>query len=447
MKKCRFYLVFICLVISCCFMIGDVLAEKVTVQYHGCYFYDLTEMNKKGNLNTLSLQGEELPDNYDYLSEYYMQQEFVIGSEQIIPKCGDAKFEGFVLIKRSTQLGNNNELMCLANDDEDVKKISWTSVSPNRINGVKLKHCEIIDSRTTLERLKKEDTRKNEYYFVAIRDGNFNTTNINDVFSLSSIRQLKSDSNVTQDQKIILDNFVTFLNIATKDKDVKITDDDVACVKRGEKCPTSDIGNNKLDKDPLNGGSDNTVEKKTEKKAGTDEFIDNASTSEKHCEVSFDKENCEASNCIYHDDSYGKFCSPSGLVYLRCGSAKDIPVSVPELSSFAVTFLKIATPIVLILISVFQMVKAITSNKEDDMKKAQASLIKRIIAGALVFFVVTIFQFVMLKLADNDNEKADIKSCLSCLLNGPDDCDNIYFKDGYGGNYSIKNGKIEKLSW
>ena len=55
------------------------------------------------------------------------------------------------------------------------------------------------------------------------------------------------------------------------------------------------------------------------------------------------------------------------------------------------------------------------------------------IAAAFVFFVVAIVQFIILKVADDD-EAGSISSCLSCFLNN--DCDTSkYFKDKVGDKY------------
>ena len=144
-----------------------------------------------------------------------------------------------------------------------------------------------------------------------------------------------------------------------------------------------------------------------------------------------DQESCESKGCSYNTE-HG-FCNVDGLTYLSCGDAKDIPEAVPGITSFAVTLLKTVTPIVLIIVSVIQLVKALISSKEDEIKKAQASLIKKGIAAVIIFFVITIVQFIILKVADS-SEKDNLSSCLSCFLNGTGDskCGKVYFKDGYG---------------
>ena len=146
------------------------------------------------------------------------------------------------------------------------------------------------------------------------------------------------------------------------------------------------------------------------------------------------KSDCQANRCSWNNDY--NFCTNDGLAFLSCGDAKDIPPIVPKLVSYAVTLLKTVAPIVLIIISIITLVRSITAGKEDEIKKAQNSLVKRIIMAALVFFTVTIVQFIMLKVADS-SEKDSLSSCLSCFLNGTDDCGSIYYKDGYGKCYYL----------
>lgn len=135
--------------------------------------------------------------------------------------------------------------------------------------------------------------------------------------------------------------------------------------------------------------------------------------------------------CVWND-TY-KFCNTDKLTYVRCGDSYDIPSDVPGLISFAVNLLKIATPIILIIIGMITLVKALAASKEDEIKKAQNSLVKKLIAAALVFFVISIVQFVMSIVAD-DSEKGSITSCLKCFLNN--DCEgSMYYKTNISGTY------------
>ena len=135
--------------------------------------------------------------------------------------------------------------------------------------------------------------------------------------------------------------------------------------------------------------------------------------------------------CIWNENEYGGYCNVDNLQYVQCGDAFDIPKQLPSLISLLVNLLKIATPIILIMISIITLFKAITASKEDEIKKAQSSLIKKIIAAVMVFFVISIVQFVVSKVADSADQ-GGLESCFSCFLNN--DCsDSIYYKTNVGG--------------
>ena len=136
-----------------------------------------------------------------------------------------------------------------------------------------------------------------------------------------------------------------------------------------------------------------------------------------------------------------KFCSPNGLAYLSCGSgntnAHDIPEMVPRLVSYFIVILKTATPIILIIMGMVQIIKAIASSNEDEIKKSKSSLIKKLIAAVLVFFSISIVQFVVDQVVDED-EKGSFGACLKCFINN--DCDgSTYYIDGYGKCYYLSN--------
>lgn len=144
-------------------------------------------------------------------------------------------------------------------------------------------------------------------------------------------------------------------------------------------------------------------------------------------------ENNQYFACIWNETEYGNYCNTDTLLYVSCGGAFDIPHQVPELISFLVNLLKIATPIILIVVSIITLFKALASSKEDEIKKAQSSLIKKIIAAVMVFFVISIVQFVIMKVADS-TDQGGLDSCLSCFLNN--DCEEAtYYKTNVGGTY------------
>ena len=176
-------------------------------------------------------------------------------------------------------------------------------------------------------------------------------------------------------------------------------------------------------------------------KYGKYKLIENNSTDTKiySCKglSEYDCEHNSSFACIWNKTESGGYCNVDNLTYVKCGSAYDIPSQVPKIVSFVVNLLKIATPIILILVSIITLLKALAASKEDEIKKAQSSLIKKLIAAALVFFIITIVQFVISKVAD-DNEQGDLKSCFACLLNN--DCSgSVYYKTNVGGTHDGVN--------
>ena len=65
------------------------------------------------------------------------------------------------------------------------------------------------------------------------------------------------------------------------------------------------------------------------------------------------------------------------------------------LAGYALKFIQIAVPIILILMGTIDLVKALVAQKDDQMKKAQNTLMKRAIIGVVIFFVPMIVNFLM----------------------------------------------------
>jgi len=87
----------------------------------------------------------------------------------------------------------------------------------------------------------------------------------------------------------------------------------------------------------------------------------------------------------------------------------------PYVISMVITIIKIVVPILLIIFGMIDMAKAVMAQKEDEIKKGQQTLIKRVIAAVIVFFVITIVQMLVRFLA---NGSTSITSCFNCFVNG-----------------------------
>ena len=66
-----------------------------------------------------------------------------------------------------------------------------------------------------------------------------------------------------------------------------------------------------------------------------------------------------------------------------------------------VNLIQLAVPIGLILFGTLDLAKAVISNKDEEMKKAQNLLIRRVIYAVAVFFVIFIVNLAMTMVSDN----------------------------------------------
>lgn len=109
---------------------------------------------------------------------------------------------------------------------------------------------------------------------------------------------------------------------------------------------------------------------------------------------------------MYHNGT-SEFTSCGG------GMLTEIPVSVPKIISITYTAIEIAVPIVLVVLGMIDLFKALVAGKDDEIKKNQSILVKRLIAAVLVFFVLVIVKFLITLFADNGS---NIMSCVECFV-------------------------------
>ena len=68
---------------------------------------------------------------------------------------------------------------------------------------------------------------------------------------------------------------------------------------------------------------------------------------------------------------------------------------VVEVLNWVYTGVLIATPILVVVLSMKDILTAVTAGKDDEIKKAQASMIKRIIIGVVMFFIPILIKAIL----------------------------------------------------
>ena len=101
---------------------------------------------------------------------------------------------------------------------------------------------------------------------------------------------------------------------------------------------------------------------------------------------------------------------------VACGDFQNIPKAIPQLTKLFFDLMKIAVPIVLVIKGIIDMLKAVSAQKEDEIKKGQQTFIKRLVAAALFFLVVLITQFTF-SVVGTDSEANTVASCINCFMN------------------------------
>ena len=118
-------------------------------------------------------------------------------------------------------------------------------------------------------------------------------------------------------------------------------------------------------------------------------------------------------NCEYSAPVEDKYVNYENNGTKSCGTVTKIPSIFPSLVSTAYTIIQIAVPIVLVILGMFDLIKAITAQKDDDIKKAQGLFFKRLISALLVFFVFTV---VKLAMSFATKYSGNLVKCMDCFI-------------------------------
>ena len=85
---------------------------------------------------------------------------------------------------------------------------------------------------------------------------------------------------------------------------------------------------------------------------------------------------------------------------------------------------KIAIPLLIIFYGVFDFGKAVTSGKDDEIKKSAKTLMLRAVAGVIIFFVPSIVMWLFGAVAQYRDADSNVNfgNCRTCVL-APWNCD------------------------
>ena len=120
---------------------------------------------------------------------------------------------------------------------------------------------------------------------------------------------------------------------------------------------------------------------------------------------------------IYVNKAYAideeKYTNYTELSEVSCGNITGIPSVLPKTISIIYVLIQIAIPVVLVIIGMFDLFQAMTSQKEEDIKKSQGMFVKRLISAALIFFILAAVKL-LISAVTKDSE--NITRCLDCFI-------------------------------
>lgn len=100
-----------------------------------------------------------------------------------------------------------------------------------------------------------------------------------------------------------------------------------------------------------------------------------------------------------------------------------IPSQLANMIHYVYLGVQVVIPILLIIFGMIELGKAISAQKEDEIKKAQSSFLKKLVLAVLVFLVFTIVQFVFDFASDAGSDNDNVWKCICELIKGEGNCD------------------------
>lgn len=95
-----------------------------------------------------------------------------------------------------------------------------------------------------------------------------------------------------------------------------------------------------------------------------------------------------------------------------------------QIVGYALLVFKIVIPLLLIIFGMIDLGKAVIASKEDEIKKATGSLVRRAIAAVIIFLLPTIVSFLIGVVGGFGDAENDYDICRSCLVNPGDSTGN-----------------------
>lgn len=97
--------------------------------------------------------------------------------------------------------------------------------------------------------------------------------------------------------------------------------------------------------------------------------------------------------------------------------SQGIPGDLVRIIHYIYLAIQVIVPVLLIIFGMIELAKAITVQKEEEIKRAQGSFMKKLIVAVIIFLVFSIVRFVFY-FANSDKDSAKVWGCVNQLIDG-----------------------------
>lgn len=121
------------------------------------------------------------------------------------------------------------------------------------------------------------------------------------------------------------------------------------------------------------------------------------------------------SGILNNQNNYNYILDVSAIDALSCSNENVMKVL--ELFSVLFIILKVAIPLIIVILGIISLAKVIISDDQNMLSNAISSLIKKFLIGVFIFFIPTLISTIIGYIDDADNVRSEYRACTECLLN------------------------------
>lgn len=132
----------------------------------------------------------------------------------------------------------------------------------------------------------------------------------------------------------------------------------------------------------------------------------------------------------------------AGQMCLRCGGTY-IPYALAVLSRNIILIIQMLVPIIIIITGMIELLKSVMAGDEKKMDEVKPKLVRKIIAGVVIFLIFTIVKFGF-SFLDNYSNSDTLLGCASAFINKDSGVERKETCPSRENNYTYPSGSIEE---